>query len=89
MTTKPMTVELAVSPIQLDLIKMALEIEIKTYNTSKMQMTAEPALRIFARLIGDQIGLPKFRGLQGRKDALQIVTDFLKQVEDGTATEVE
>jgi hypothetical protein len=88
MTTSPMTVELAINPVQLELIKMALELEIKTYGGTKMQMTAEPALRIFARLIGEPIGLPKFRGLQGRKDALQIVTDFLSQCEDGRATEV-
>ena len=89
MTTSPMTVDLAINPVQLELIKMALELEIKTYGGTKMQMTAEPALRIFARLIGEPIGLPKFRGLQGRKDALQIVTDFLSQVEDGRATEVQ
>jgi hypothetical protein len=88
MTTLAMTATLAINPIQLSLIETALEIEIKTYSTSKMKLTREPALRIFARLIGDPLHLPKFRGLQGRKDALAIVKDFLAQLEDGRATVV-
>jgi hypothetical protein len=86
--TLAMTATLAINPIQLSLLETALEIEIKTYHTSKMKLTREPALRIFARLIGDPIHLPKFRGLQGRKDALAIVKDFLLQLEDGRATVV-
>jgi hypothetical protein len=88
MSTLAMTATLAINPIQLSLLETALEIEIKTYHTSKMKLTREPALRIFARLIGDPIHLPKFRGLQGRKDALAIVKDFLLQLEDGRATVV-
>ena len=88
MTTLAMTATLEITPMQLELLETALEIEINTYNTHKMQLTREPALRIFSRLIGDPIHLPKFRGLQGRKDALAIVKDFLKQIEDGRATVV-
>jgi len=88
MTTLAMTATLAINPVQLSLLETALEIEINTYNTSKMKLTREPALRIFSRLIGDPLHLPKFRGLQGRKDALAIVKDFLMQLEDGRATVV-
>jgi hypothetical protein len=89
MTTLAMTATLEITPVQLSLIEMALQIEIDTYgNKTKMQMTREPALRIFSRLIGDPLHLPKFRGLQGRKDALAIVKDSLMQLEDGRATVV-
>jgi hypothetical protein len=89
MATLAMTATLEITPMQLSLIEMALKIEIDTWhNKTKMQMTREPALRIFSRLIGEPLHLPKFRGLQGRKDALEIVTDFLKQLEDGRATVV-
>lgn len=88
MTTTPETVELSINPIQLELIKMALELEIRTYGGTRMRMTAEPALNIFARLIGEPAGYPKFRGLKGRQQALDIVTFFLEQIEDGTATAV-
>jgi hypothetical protein len=89
MTTQPITVDLAINPVQLELIKMALELEIKTYGGTRMRMTAEPALSIFSRLIGEPAGYPKFRGLKGRQQALDIVLFFLEQIEDGTATEVE
>jgi hypothetical protein len=88
MTTTPETVDLAINSMQLELIKMALELEIKTYSGIKMQMTAEPALNIFARLIGEPAGYPKFRGLKGREQALDIVNFFLEQIEDGTAKEI-
>jgi hypothetical protein len=87
-STPTTTVDLSINPVQLELIKMALEIEIKTYEGNKMQMTREPALRIFDRLIGEPAGLVKFRGLKGRKEALAVVESFLAQIEDGTATEV-
>jgi hypothetical protein len=88
MTTTPETVDLAINPIQLELIKMALELEIRTYGGTRMRMTAEPALSIFARLIGEPAGYPKFRGLKGREQALDIVNFFLEQLEDGTAKEI-
>ena len=88
MTTTPATVDLAINSMQLELIKMALELEIRTYGGTRMRMTAEPALNIFARLIGEPAGYPKFKGLKGRQQALDIVNFFLEQIEDGRATEV-
>ena len=84
-----LTATLAINEIQLFTLKTALELEIKTYSTSKMQFTREPALRIFKRLVGDPLHLPAFRGLKGRYEALEIVESFLKQIEDGTAKPVE
>jgi hypothetical protein len=60
--------------LQLWLIKKALEIEISTYGNGKpMQITSEPALSIYRRLIANVYGIPVGRGLKGRKDALAIV----------------
>lgn len=83
-----LTATLAINELQLFTLKTALEIEIKTYSTSKMQLTREPALRAFKRLIGDPLHLPTFRGLKGRYEALAIVEDFYKQIQDGTAKAV-
>lgn len=72
------TVEITASPIQMFLLKQALEIELKNKG---MQLTREPALRIYKRLIADQAGLPVGRGVKGRQEALDIVESLLAQME--------
>ena len=53
--------------IQLMLMRQALKIEIKTWDTSRMTLTREPALKIVERLTGAYFG----RGLKARQDALE------------------
>jgi hypothetical protein len=45
-----------------------------------MQLTREPALRIYKRLIADQAGMTVGRGVKGREDALFVVEDLLAQI---------
>ena len=73
-------IEITAVPIQLFTLKQALEIEIRT--EMKMQLTAEPALRIYKRLIADQAGLKVGRGLKGRNEALEIVQSLLDQIDE-------
>lgn len=80
------TVSLMTNEVQLFTLKLAIETEIKSYHTTKLRLTREPALRIFKRLIGEPLGLPAFRGLRGLYQALQIVDDFLGQIEESKAT---
>jgi hypothetical protein len=67
-------------PIQLFTLKQALKIEIDT--ELKMQLTREPALRIYKRLIADQAGIKVGRGLKGRVEALEIVESLLEQINE-------
>jgi hypothetical protein len=55
-----------VTEIQLMLMRQALKIEIKTWDTSRMTLTREPALSVVKRLTGEDFG----RGLRARQDAL-------------------
>jgi len=71
-------VEISVNPIQMFLLKQALEIEIKS-GVGGMQLTREPALRIFKRLIADQAGIKVGRGLKGRQEALDLVNAILAE----------
>jgi hypothetical protein len=66
-----------IAPVQLVLLKQALEIELKHKG---MQLTREPALRIYKRLIADQAGMTVGRGVKGREDALFVVEDLLAQI---------
>ena len=64
--------------LQLRLAGMALRIEIRTYYTSKMQMTREPAMKILSRL-GDFDAYKEFgKGLQGRNNAFEWVNETLE-----------
>jgi hypothetical protein len=67
-------------PIQLITLKHALKMEIDT--ELGMQLTAEPALRIYKRLIADQAGIKVGRGLKGRIEALEIVESLLEQINE-------
>jgi hypothetical protein len=73
-------VSVSVNPIQMFILKQALEIEIKS-GVGGMQLTREPALRIFKRLIADQAGITVGRGQKGRREALEIVESLLEQIE--------
>jgi len=61
-----------VTEIQLMLMRQALKIEIKTWDTSRMTLTREPALSIVKRLTGEDFG----RGLRARQEAL----DWLNEI---------
>lgn len=66
-------------PIQMNLLKSALEIEIKS-GVGGMQMTREPALSIYRRLVANQLGLKVGRGIKGRQEALDIVNQILEAI---------
>jgi hypothetical protein len=74
-------VSISVNPIQMFILKQALEIEIKS-GVGGMQLTREPALRIFKRLIADQAGIKVGRGIKGRQDALDIVEALLAELDN-------
>ena len=74
-------VSVSVNPIQMFILKQALEIEIKS-GVGGMQLTREPALRIFKRLIADQAGIKVGRGIKGRQDALDIVEALLAELDN-------
>ena len=83
-----MFIELSINPIQLSLLEMALRIEIDSYEKYgkvRMTMTKEPALSIYRRLIAEPAGLPVGRGLKGRQQAYQVVTDFMAQIKEDVA----
>lgn len=65
-------------PVQLITLKHALKMEIDL----EMQLTNEPALRIYKRLIADQAGIKVGRGLKGRVEALEIVESLLEQINE-------
>ena len=56
---------------------MALRIEIRTYYTSKMQMTREPAMKILSRLGGFEAYEEFGKGLAGRNRAFEWVNETL------------
>tara|TARA_R110000796_G_scaffold108689_1_gene219759 strand:- start:551 stop:802 length:252 start_codon:yes stop_codon:yes gene_type:complete len=64
--------------LQLRLAGMALRIEIRTYYTSKMQMTREPAMKIITRLMGFDAYKEFGKGLQGRNNAFEWVNETLE-----------
>jgi hypothetical protein len=72
-------VEIKIVPVQLFLIKKALEIELDT--NLEMQLTREPAMKIYKRLIAEQAGIKVGRGMSGRQEALNIVNSLLEQLE--------
>ena len=74
-------VAISVNPIQMFILKQALEIEISS-GVGGMQLTREPALRIFKRLIADQAGIKVGRGIKGRQDALDIVEALLAELDN-------
>lgn len=83
-----MFIELSINPIQLSLLEMALRIEIDSYQKHgkvTMTMTKEPALSIYRRLIAEPAGLPVGRGLKGRQQAYEVVTDFMAQIKEDVA----
>jgi hypothetical protein len=83
-----MFIELSINPIQLSLLEMALRIEIDSYQKHgkvTMTMTKEPALSIYRRLIAEPAGLPVGRGLKGRQQAYEVVTDFMGQIKEDVA----
>jgi hypothetical protein len=65
-------------PLQLSTLKMALETELRS-GVGGMQLTREPALSIYKRLVADQLGLKVGRGLKGRQDALEVVQEILNE----------
>lgn len=73
-------VEFRVIPVQMFLLKQALEIEIRS-GVGGMQLTREPALSIYRRLVADQLGLKVGRGIKGRQQALEVVTEILAGIE--------
>jgi hypothetical protein len=72
--------QIAVNPIQMFILKQALEIEIKS-GVGGFQLTREPALRIYKRLVADQAGLKVGRGIKGRQEALDIVNQLLAELD--------
>ena len=69
-------IEITVSPVQLALLEQAINFEILVDGAGSI--TAEPALKIFKRLIGVQVS----KGMKGRHEALAIVRDLLAQCEE-------
>jgi len=63
--------------IQAKMLKLGLELEIKTWHTSRMQVSRESSLNAFKRLSGIDTG----RGLKGRQLALDILNDSLAKQE--------
>jgi len=61
-----------ITGIQLITLQMAVKVEIDTWDTSKMTLTREPALKAIERLTGEKFG----RGLKGRQDAM----DWLNEI---------
>lgn len=53
--------------IQLIVMRQQLKVEISTWDSGRMQLTREPALRTIERLTGYKFG----RGLKARQDALE------------------
>lgn len=74
-------VSVSVSPIQMFILKQALEIEIKS-GVGGIQLTREPALRIFKRLVADQAGIKVGRGIKGRQEALDLVNQLLAELDN-------
>lgn len=74
-------VSVSVNPIQMFILKQALEIEINS-GVGGMQLTREPALRIFKRLIADQAGIKVGRGIKGRQEALDLVNQLLAKCDE-------
>jgi hypothetical protein len=72
--------QIAVNPIQMFILKQALEIEIKS-GVGGMQLTREPALQIFKRLVAEQAGIKVGRGIKGRQEALDIVEALLAELD--------
>jgi hypothetical protein len=66
-----------VNRIQAEIIKIGLELEIRTWDTSRMQMSRESSLNSFKRLSGIDTG----RGLKGRQLALDIINNALASEE--------
>ena len=62
---------MAVTALQLQIIKMGLEFEIKT--NLRMQVSKEPALRSLKRLTGMEFP----RGIKGRQLAIQWIDETL------------
>lgn len=63
--------------IQARLIAMGLDLEIKTWNGSKMTMTREPAMKSLERLTGIDAYKTFGKGLQGRINALEWLNECL------------
>ena len=74
-------VSVYVCPIQMFILKQALEIEIKS-GVGGIQLTREPALRIFKRLVADQAGIKVGRGIKGRQEALDLVNQLLAELDN-------
>jgi len=64
--------------IQLKFVGMALATEIRTWDTSKMQATQEPAMKTLKRLSGLDTYLVFGKGKQGRMNAFNWVNEALE-----------
>jgi hypothetical protein len=74
--TQGQLVEFSISPIQVLILKQGLNLEIRTWNTSRAQLTKESSLHAFTRLTGINPG----RGIKGREYALAILEECEAQL---------